>query len=65
MVGHHNYQNIMCAIMAVKEFVFDKKEISLTEFAKILKNNWQGYELLQAKVKKSPHKNDRCHTENI
>lgn len=44
------------SLMAVKEFVFDKKEISLTEFAKVLKNNWQGYELLQAKVKKSPHK---------
>lgn len=44
------------SIMAVKEFVFDNKEISLTEFAKVLKNNWQGYELLQAKIKKSPHK---------
>lgn len=44
------------SLMAVKEFVFDKKEISLTEFAKVLKNNWHGYELLQAKVKKSPHK---------
>ena len=44
------------SLMAVKEFVFDKKEFSLTEFAKVLKNNWQGYELLQAKVKKSPHK---------
>lgn len=44
------------SLMAVKEFVFDKKEISLTELARVLKNNWQGYELLQAKVKKSPHK---------
>jgi formate C-acetyltransferase len=44
------------SLMVVKEFVFDKKEISLTELARVLKNNWQGYELLQAKVKKSPHK---------
>ena len=44
------------SLMAVKEFVFDKKEISLTELARVLKNNWHGYELLQAKVKKSPHK---------
>lgn len=44
------------SLMAVKEFVFDKKEISLTELARVLKNNWQGYELLQAKVKKSTHK---------
>ena len=44
------------SLMAVKEFVFDKKEISLTELARVLKNNWHGYEFLQAKVKKSPHK---------
>ncbi|MBQ3550316.1 MAG: hypothetical protein IJA41_04990, partial [Clostridia bacterium] len=44
------------SLMAVKEFVFDKKEISLTELARVLKNNWQGYELLQATVKKSTHK---------
>lgn len=44
------------SLMAVKEFVFDKKEISLNELARVLKNNWQGYELLQAKVKKSTHK---------
>ncbi len=44
------------SLMAVKEFVFEKKEISLTDLAKALKNDWQGYELLQAKVKKSPHK---------
>lgn len=44
------------SIMAVKEFVYDKKEITLTELATALKNNWQGYEVLQAKVKKSSHK---------
>ncbi len=44
------------SIMAVKEFVFDKKEISLDEFANILKNNWQGYEALRLKIKNSPHK---------
>lgn len=44
------------SIVAVKEFVFDKKEITLTELAEILKNNWQGYEALRLKIKKSPHK---------
>lgn len=44
------------SIMAVKEFVFDKNEITLTELAEVLKNNWKGYEILQLKVKKSPHK---------
>ncbi len=44
------------SLMAVKEFVFDKKEITVTEMAEVLKNNWRGYKLLQAKVKKSSHK---------
>ena len=44
------------SLMAVKEFVFDKKEISLVEMLKALQNNWCGYEVLQAKVKKTPHK---------
>ena len=44
------------SIMAVKEFVFDRKEISLTELSYALENNWQGYELLRLKIRKSPHK---------
>ena len=44
------------SIIAVKEFVFDKKEISLSKLAEALKNNWQGYEKLRLKIKKSPHK---------
>ena len=44
------------SLMAVKEFVFDKKEITLAELSEVLRNNWEGYEILQAKVKKSPHK---------
>ena len=44
------------SLMAVKEFVFERNEITLAEMANALKNNWQGYGLLQAKVKKSPHK---------
>lgn len=44
------------SLMAVREFVFDKKEITLSELAEALKRDWQGYELLRAKIKKSPHK---------
>ncbi len=44
------------SIMAVKEFVFDKKEITLSELAKVLEVNWKGYEKLQIQIKKSPHK---------
>lgn len=39
--------------MAVKEFVFDKQEITLPELAKALEQNWDGYEELRAKIKKS------------
>ena len=51
-----SFASAVDSIMAVKEFVFDKQEITLAQLAIVLKNNWQGYELLQAKVKKSPHK---------
>lgn len=44
------------SLMAVKEFVFDKKEVTLPRLADILKADWKGHELLQLKVKKSPHK---------
>lgn len=44
------------SLMAVKEFVFDKKEVTLPQLADILKADWKGHELLQLKVKKSPHK---------
>ena len=44
------------SIMAVKEFVFDKKELSFKELADVLENNWEGNEKLRLKIKKSPHK---------
>ena len=44
------------SIMAVKEFVFDKKEITLPQLAEALKADWKGHELIQLKIKKSPHK---------
>lgn len=44
------------SIMTVKEFVFEKGIITLSELAKALKSDWKGYEFLQLKIKKSPHK---------
>lgn len=44
------------SIMSVKEFVFDKCEITLRELAKVLENNWENYEILRLKIKKSSHK---------
>ena len=51
-----SFASAVDSIMAVKEFVFDKQEITLAQLAIVLKNNWQGYELLRAKIKKSVHK---------
>lgn len=44
------------SVMAVKEFVFDKKEVTLAELAECLKSNWNKHEILRLKIKKSPHK---------
>ena len=44
------------SLMAVKEFVFDKKEITLAELSEVIRNNWKGREILRAKVKKSTYK---------
>jgi formate C-acetyltransferase len=38
------------ALMAVKEFVFDKEELTLTGFRDILNANWEGHEKLRLKA---------------
>ena len=42
--------------MAVKDFVFDKQEISLVELRNALNDNWQGHEKLREKILRSPRK---------
>lgn len=44
------------AIMAVKEFVYDKKLVSLQTFSDALDANWEGYEDLHTLILKSTHK---------
>ncbi len=44
------------SLLAVKKFVYERKEITLSDFAKLLKNNWQGGEELRAKIKNDPIK---------
>ena len=39
------------SLLAVKYLVFDRKECSLLELTQALKNNWEGYEMLQAKAR--------------
>ena len=39
------------SLLAVKYLVFDRKECSLLELIQALKNNWEGYEMLQARAR--------------
>ncbi len=38
------------ALMAVKEFVFDRQELTLAEFRDILNRNWAGHEKLRLRI---------------
>lgn len=44
------------ALMAVKEFVYDKKEVTLEELGNALRANWNGYEALRTKLLHSEHR---------
>ena len=50
------FASVVDSIMAVKEFVYDKKEITLQQLAECLANNWQSSLKLKYKIKKSEHK---------
>lgn len=41
------------SIAAVKKLVFDDKKMTLAELTELLKNNWDGYEMLRQRVKKT------------
>lgn len=51
-----SFASAVDSILAVKEFVYDKGELSLSELARILRNNWEGEKLLRARIRRSPHK---------
>lgn len=44
------------AVSAVKEFVYEKKRITLAQLKQALSDNWSGYGNLRATVLASPHK---------
>lgn len=44
------------SVLAVWEFVYEKKAVSLQEMARALDKNWEGYEALRLQIRKSPHK---------
>lgn len=50
------FATLVDSVMAVKELVYDKKEVTLQTLKAALDNDWQGYERLRAKVKNGVHK---------
>ena len=50
------FASLIDAVMAVKEFVYDKKIVTLEILAKALAANWNGFEDLHTQIVKSPHK---------
>lgn len=50
------FASLVDSVMAVKEFVYDKKAVTLRELCEALESNWKGYEDLQNQILKSPHK---------
>ena len=59
------FASLVDAIMAVKEFVYDKKDVTLEALSAALAVDWKGFEDLHTKVVKSPHKygNDDAETD--
>lgn len=59
------FASLVDAIMAVKEFVYDKKDVTLETLSATLAADWKGYEDLHTKAVKSPHKygNDDAETD--
>ena len=50
------FASLVDAVMAVKEFVYDKKTVTLETFAEALDKNWDSFEDLHTSVTKSRHK---------
>ncbi len=44
------------SLLAVKKFVYERGAVTLAELREILKNNWEGAELLRAEIMKDPVK---------
>jgi len=51
-----SFANLINSVMAVKEFVFDKKKVTLEEMKAAMDADWVGYEKLQSEILKSNHK---------
>lgn len=56
VIEHCGLGSAVDALMAVKEFVYERKELSLEELREVLHDNWAGKELLRSKIRNSPCK---------
>ena len=52
-VGMNGIGTAIDSLLAVKEFVYDRQDVSLAELGKALRVDWKGYEDLQLKAKRS------------
>lgn len=50
------FASMVDSVMAVRKFVYDDGEITLAELKKAMMQNWEGYELLRARIQNSPCK---------
>lgn len=50
------FATLIDSLMVVKELVYDKKIVTLSELKKALDSNWEGYEELRLMAANSPHK---------
>lgn len=50
------FASLVDSVMAVKKFVYDRKETTMSELKSALDSNWDGYERLRAKLRSCPYK---------
>ncbi|HBJ19435.1 MAG TPA: hypothetical protein DDY70_06865, partial [Clostridiales bacterium] len=50
------FASLVDAVAAVREFVYEKKTVTLAELGEALAQNWAGWEDLHTQIKKSVHK---------
>jgi len=59
--------DVFNSLYVLKEFVYNEKQISLKEFANILRNNWQGHEELRRQIRSryELYGNDRSEVDKL
>jgi formate C-acetyltransferase len=49
-IKHHGIATAVDSLVAIKKYVFDRRELSLAQLREVLAADWQGYEELQHKI---------------